>query len=55
MKELNVVQMEQINGGEVNGWCFAAGLAGALAIGTGGLGLIVYGPSAGALLAMCFN
>jgi len=55
MRELTIDEMAGIVGGQRigNGWCFAAGVVTGLAIATGPLGLVVYGPSAIGLGAAC--
>ena len=52
MKVMNVETMEELVGG-ARWWCVSAGIVTAFAIGTAPIGLLVYGPSAGGLIAAC--
>lgn len=51
MKQLNVSQMENLNGGG-SGWCLATGIVGTMAI-SSGIGALIFGPPAIALAIVC--
>lgn len=52
MKQLSAQEMEEFIAG-THGWCVAAGFVTAMALGTGPIGWLMFGPSAGALIAVC--